>query len=185
MDVVEVAVVPARCTMHAVPHRAASRRAAPTPRRSSPSLQSISAPTPRQSTASRKRRGERVSPFGLSTMNDLVLLAADLCAPLSNAARAEMRVDPHVLSRRDELSHADSHRAVVRPELSLEAPHRLRLQLVAQWRYGEEGPRRDNRLAHERWLHGIQRRHRRRRPRAYGMLEPRAAPPLRRAGDCA
>ena len=35
-------------------------------------------------------------PLSRSTMNDLVLLAADLCTPLWEAARAEMRVDPHV-----------------------------------------------------------------------------------------
>jgi len=35
-------------------------------------------------------------PLSRSTMNDLVLLAADLCKPLWEAALAEARVDPHV-----------------------------------------------------------------------------------------
>jgi transposase len=35
-------------------------------------------------------------PISRSTMNDLVLLAADICTPLWNAALAEVRVDPHV-----------------------------------------------------------------------------------------
>ena len=35
-------------------------------------------------------------PISRSTMNDLVLLAADVCTPIWNAALAEVRIDPHV-----------------------------------------------------------------------------------------
>lgn len=51
-------------------------------------------------------------PVARSTMNDLVHLAADVCAPLHAAALAEMRADPHVQA--DETSF----RTQVRPEKS-------------------------------------------------------------------
>jgi transposase len=51
-------------------------------------------------------------PVSRSTMNDLILLAADVCAPLWNAMLAEVRVDPHVQA--DETSF----RTQTRPERS-------------------------------------------------------------------
>jgi len=51
-------------------------------------------------------------PISRSTMNDLVLLAADLCEPLWRAILAEVRIDPHVQA--DETSF----RTQTRPERS-------------------------------------------------------------------
>lgn len=80
-------------------------------------------------------------PIARSTLNDNVLLAGEIAAPLIDVALAGASCRSAPPSRRDERSPATPTRARVRLDLHLEALHRLHLQSVAQWRHAEGPPR--------------------------------------------
>ncbi len=121
-------------------------------------------------------------PIARSTLGDLIHRAAGILEPLYNALLARIAVDAHCQA--DETSFRLQSRPEKRGFVWTFLTGKDVAYVFSGDRSGPDPRARawwHHRLARRGWVHGLQRGHRRRRPDALRMLEPRAPIPVSRA----